>query len=303
MKFSLLVLLLSFLSFNDAEAQDAVTIPHSKNIKLYSSAIQDTFSISIAVPESYPSGTKKYPVLYVTDPFFVYGSTVESARAHVYDGRMPETIIVGIGYTGPQKFRRIMQLRTRDYTPTDRFILPNGVEPEWAKEMELGNAQEFLRFIRDNLFTYMEENYRVTDDRTYIGHSGGGWYGQYILFNEPELFNRYLISSAGYWFEADRKFEGNLFEYEENYAADNDSLDVDLFLSVGDSEAHFMIGGMARMVQQLKARNYRGLRLSSHIFSDQTHYSVWPVAVNKGLLMLFKNQEAQVKGGLNKIDK
>lgn len=301
-KLSLISLVLPFLFFSNLVAQNAVTIPHSKSIKLYSPAIQDTFAISIAFPEQYDSSDKSYPVIYVTDPFFVYGSTVESARMHVYDGRMPEAIIVGIGYPGPQKFRRIMQLRTREYTILDRFVFPSGFTPQWAKEMDLGNAQEFLSFMEDNLFPYITENYRVSDERTYIGWSGGGWYGHYVLFHQPNTFDNYLLGSSAYWYERDREYEGNLFEYEEQYAAENDTLDVKIFLSVGDLESHYMTGGMLRMAQTLESRNYHGLQIDWKIFDDYDHYSVWPVAVNKGLLRLFENRENQATGGLDKIE-
>ncbi|MCX2745610.1 alpha/beta hydrolase-fold protein [Mangrovivirga sp. M17] len=301
-KFNIPLIVLFIFILNIAEAQSEVGIPNSKSIKLYSPAVKDSFSISIAFPENYSSDNKDYPVIYLTDPFFIFGSTVESARALAYDGKMPEAIIVGIGYTGPQKFRRIMQLRTRDYTPQDRFVLPNGVEPKWAKEMEMGKAKEFLQFIRNELFTYLHDNYRVTDHRTYIGFSGGAYFGHYILFHEPGLFNQYLLSSPGYWYEAERKFEGNLFEYEEKYAANNDSLNARIFISVGENESHYMVGGMVKMVQILKSRNYEGLQVHSHIFSDQSHYSVFPVAVNNGLRILFNNYDAQATGGLNEIN-
>lgn len=290
-----------FLFSSQISLAQAVSVSNSQQVKLYSPAIKDTFSISITVPENYASSNKSYPVIYVTDPFFVYGSTVESARAHAYDGRMPETIIVGLGYTGPQKFRRIMQLRTRDYTPEDRFVLPSGVEPQWAKEMSLGNAEEFRAFFRETLFSYMEDNFRVADDRTYVGWSGGGWFGHYIMFHEPELFDRYLLGSSGYWFDRDRAHEGNLYEYEERYAADHESLDVDLFLSVGDMEPNFMVDDMMKMIDQLKSRNYEGLNLDWHIFEEQKHYSVWPVAINMGLLVLFEDEQEAATGGLSEI--
>lgn len=184
----------------------------------------------------------------------------------------------------------------------DRFVFPGGFEPQWAKEMDLGYAEEFRGFIRDVLFSYMEDNFRVADDRTYIGWSGGGWFGHYMLFHEPGLFQRYLLGSSGYWFEREREYEGNLFEYEERYAAEHDSLDVDLFLSVGDGEPSYMVSEMMQMIQQLKSRNYHGLTLDWHVFKDQKHYAVWPLAINRGLLELFENDNSEATGGLRKID-
>ncbi len=69
--------------------------------------------ISIALPERYDENNQ-YPVVFMADPRFAFGSAVESARAHAIGGTIPSVILVGIGYPGDQGLGRIMQIRSRD---------------------------------------------------------------------------------------------------------------------------------------------------------------------------------------------
>lgn len=283
---TLLTLLIALSVSNVVLAQVNKTpaaIPDTEVIEMFSEAITDTFQISVALPAGYENSDKKYPVVYITDPFFTFGSAVESARANRIGGLMPDVILVGIGYTGKQEFNRIMLLRTRAFTTKPVFKWSSGEEPEWAKGELMGKAPDFLAFIKENIIPHLEENYRVTNDRTFVGHSGGGFFGAYVLFNEPNIFNRYLLSSPSLWGE-----DRSTFDNEQAYATKHDSLNVRLYLSVGEEEIHDMVGEMREFVDILRSREYHGLKMHTHIFNDENHFSVWPVAVSRGLRVLFE---------------
>ena len=284
-----LLLLLTFsmqlLNIPPTVAQDKATIPWTTTTPFYSEAVEDTFLISIALPERYDKD-KEYPVVYLTDPRFGFGTAVESARAHVIDGTIPPVIIVGIGYPGDQGYGRIMQIRSRDFSTVSDPEVPGGW-PAWADQIEWGGADAFLEFNKNELIPYIEQNYNTTSDRTYMGWSGGGHFGSYILFTEPDLFNRYLFVSAPFeWFH-----NGIAFDYEEKYANNNDSLDAKVLLIVGSKESESTVEANERMANILKNRNYKGLELTSQVFDDKKHYSVWPVAINYGLQHLLKGQD------------
>jgi predicted alpha/beta superfamily hydrolase len=263
--------------------QDAATIPWTTTTKLYSTAVNDTFLVSVALPEGYDRSQEKYPVVFVTDPRFAFGTAVESARAHAIDGTIPPVVLVGIGYPGEQGFGRIMQLRSRDFSTVSDPEVPGGW-PAWANEIEWGGADAFLKFIENSLIPAIEENFRVTDDRTYMGWSGGGHFGSYILFNKPSIFKRYLIVSAPFeWFH-----NGIAFDYEEAYAAKHDSLPAHVFMAVGTGDSESTIQSTKRMANILKSRGYKGFTLDTQVFQDKKHYSVWPIAINNGIQRLFQ---------------
>lgn len=57
---------------------------------------------------------------------------------------------------------------------------------------ENGEADNFLKFIGEELIPYVESKYPVTNYRTLIGHSYGGLFAIYSLLHTPELFANYV---------------------------------------------------------------------------------------------------------------
>lgn len=270
-------------SLDSSKDDIGATIPRTELHYLESSAVQATFAISVALPEEYSERDQTFPVIFVTDPYFVFGSAVESARLHTIDGHMPPAILVGIGYAGEQDTARIMKRRARDFTHTSSPNHPSGESPPWFAEVELGGADEFLTFLDERLLPFVEAEYRVSDDRTYVGHSGGADFGTYVLFHRPEFFDRYLVSSPSVWFDNEI-----VFEYEAEYAANNDRLPARVFMSVGGEESHEWVDGMRNLADRLRERSYVDFMVTTRVFDEMTHYSVWPVAMNRGLQSLFQ---------------
>jgi predicted alpha/beta superfamily hydrolase len=91
---------------------------------------------------------------------------------------MPDMIIVGISNATN---------RTRDLT-TSKITSRRGM----PYDEENGKAENFLAFINKELIPYIEDNYRVTNYRTLIGHSYAGLFVIYTLINQPELFANYI---------------------------------------------------------------------------------------------------------------
>lgn len=261
-------------------AQNKATMPWTINTKMYSEAVKDTFKISVALPENYEK-TKEYPVVYLTDPRFAFGTAVEAARALSIEGTIPPIILVGIGYPGSQDFGRIMQLRSRDFSTVSNPQVPGGW-PAWADDIDWGGADDFLKFIEQKLIPHIEQNYRTTTNRTYMGWSGGGHFGLYALFRNPELFDNYLLVSAPFeWFH-----KGIAFNYEEEYAKNHDSLNAQVLFAVGTGDSESTFESNKRMTAILQDRGHKGLEVSFKSFEDKKHYGVWPVAINHGLQQL-----------------
>lgn len=145
---------------------------------IHSTVLDEDREVFIQVPEDYdPEGTRKYPVACILD-----GEKLLPAMYVVQEyysgGFLPEMILVGISNR---------KNRTRDLTPTivkTRYGMPfNG---------ESGGADEFLRFLEDELLPYVADHFRVTEYRTLIGHSYGGLFVIHTLFNRPQMFANYL---------------------------------------------------------------------------------------------------------------
>lgn len=90
-------------------------------------------------------------------------------------------IVVGIASTD----------RRHDFTPTVR-------EGDGKKPPGGGGADDFLRFMVEELFPQIESRYPTRDYKVLIGHSLGGLLTVHALVSRPELFRAYMALSP--WF-------------------------------------------------------------------------------------------------------
>ncbi len=115
----------------------------------------------------------------------------------------------------------------------------------------------------------------------------GGMFVMHTLLTAPTTFQRYLAGSpALYWGER------RMFEAEAALAATAKDLPARLFMSVGAlEEAHDvdcrMVSNLYEMDARLRQRAYPGLDMTFQVFPDETHVSVYPAALARGLTTLF----------------
>ena len=64
---------------------------------LHSAAVGDDYLLDVWLPESYDGSALRYPVLYVLDSPGLFGLAVGIVMTHVWEGMLPELIVVGIG--------------------------------------------------------------------------------------------------------------------------------------------------------------------------------------------------------------
>ena len=270
------------------------TIGDSDRFLLHSEEIGQTYVIDVAMPRRPSEG--KMPVVYVTDGGMA-PLVVVASRMMELGHELPPMIVVGIIHK-VEKPLDIIALRIRDLTPTvdEAFVaaqaggwmeLPEGQSP--------GGADAFLDFIEEQVKPMVRENYPASDDETLVGDSAGGLFALYAMFNRTEDYDRYLAGSPAISWD-----EGMLFNEEVAYADANDDLDVDLFLSVGALESERMVGNMAKMAERLRSRGYPNLRLTEHVFEGETHLSVVPATLSRGLRALFAPEAAELQAALER---
>lgn len=252
-------------------------------------ALNRDYQLFIGLPRDYAESTRKYPVLFVTDATYAF-PLIRSITKRVRNGGedLEDFILVGLSYANgetPEYSRR------RDYTPT-----PNG-DKEAATGMPgrvpvYGEAEGYRRFIADEVFPLIAQNYRADMKRTiYAGHSYGGLFGLHILFTEPTMFEKYIIGSPSLWF--DRRVA---FSAERRYAKMHTDLPARVFMGVASYETlNFSSGDprynksvdMVRDLQSLEhlleSRSYPGLEVQTTIINDEDHLTVFPVLITRGL--------------------
>jgi predicted alpha/beta superfamily hydrolase len=254
------------------EANDVGSLFNTQVKIIQSASVEDDFFLYISVPENYESSDKTYPVLYILDGDMAYGMAASIARYLQFGGNIPELIIVGIGYGTLRKDDGNM--RQRDYSPTEKSSKP-GIT---------GGAQNFLNFLTDELFPYIDSNYRTDkSDKTVFGYSIAGLFGLHVLFNKPETFNRYIIGSPYLLWD-----NAVIFSEEEEASIRLPKLNAKVFISVGSDEStEKYYNPVDELVTILEEREYEGLTLETKVFDGGTHIICPPEALTYGLISVF----------------
>jgi len=161
-----------------ANAQD---IP-GKRDSINSAILKEKRIISVVLPRNFKAGSnQKYDVLYVLDGD---GNTKTATGVQQFiedEAFMPPIIIVGVLNTD----------RNRDLTPT-----------HMGDNKTSGGADKFLGFLKNELIPYVNKNYPSNGDNTLFGHSFGGLFVTYVLFNDPGLFKSYIAADPSYWWDS-----------------------------------------------------------------------------------------------------
>ena len=267
----LFALILTIIPFSISSAEDSkVHIRNSISSEFESKTLDRTYEIKIKLPKNYDSSIDKtYPVLYVQDAPYTFGVAASTTHFSPLDN----TIVVAIGFAQGEngQFSRV-----RDLTPQ--------VDESWTK-YETGGAGKYFKFISTELIPYIETQYRADGDRRiFAGQSLGASFGAWILLTEPDLFSGYILTSPSFWFKNDV-----IFQYEQEFRADNDRLKAKVYMATGSFETiefgmtHDMVGGQLRFVKQLRSRDYTDLLLKDEIIDGTDHSTTFPVGLAKGL--------------------
>jgi predicted alpha/beta superfamily hydrolase len=248
-----------------------VSLPDSQVRQLKSSATGRSYDIYVLLPTDYAQNQKKYPTLYVLDGQWDFKLLDSIYGGLLYDGFIPEMIIVGITYSGLNPDYNA--LRAMDLTPVNDATIPGS-----------GGASKFLAFIKAELIPFIESNYRAdAAQRALMGSSFGGSFTLYALFSEPGLFSGYVAASPVVSYG-----DGFAFAQEAEYAKSHPDLPARLFVSVGGLEP--LKAPIEEFMQVLSKRGYTGLELETRTIEGERHAGNKPEAFNRGLRFIFQGK-------------
>jgi hypothetical protein len=256
-----------------------VTLPNTRTHVLRSTINGQEYHIAVALPLGHRGGsaadTARYPVLYVLDGGAHLPLLASMFRLTNRSGATGDVILVGVGYYPPGAFPRAVPGQTPrrnvDYSPP-RLASPGAGTGDTTALPWPAQAPDFLRVLRDEIIPLVDRTYPTSARRALHGHSLGGLFATYVLFEEPELFDRYAIVSPSYWWDG-----GSMFAREAAFRARRTSLSKEIFLGVGALEGPDQIAGMWRMTAALcagrRAGPYRGLEITAEVIPGEHHGS------------------------------
>ena len=245
---------------------------------LYSETLKEQREIWIQVPENFNS-TNQYPVIYVLDASKNFYSIVGISK-HLTPWKIPESIIVGITNTD----------RIRDFTPTN-VPFQRGHESKTS-----GGADNFIRFIDQELKPFINSKYPTENNTTIIGHSTGGLFVLYSFLNHENVFDNYLAIDPSLWWD-----EEQLVNTSQGQINEKNLKEKFLYVAVANSLGKAMDTVKVRKdktvpTEQIRAnlkfhdvlvQNSEQLNFTWEYFEDEDHGSIVVPAQYNGLRSIF----------------
>lgn len=257
-----------------------VDIPGSEVRKLTSSIVAgQEYELHILLPGGYKNSNKKYPVVYLMDSQWDFPLVKSLYGEHYFDGFIPELMVVGVTWGGVNP--NPDSLRARDYTPTRENRLPQS-----------GGADNFLSFMKNELFPFIETNYRAdASNRTLMGCSLGGLFTLYTLFTQPELFSGYAAASPAVGWDSEV-----LYRYEKVFSQKKISKPLRVYMTIGDVERSRPV--YEKFAGTINSRNHELVSLHSKILENTGHSGTKSETYGRGMQYIFEKPKLDIDAAL-----
>jgi hypothetical protein len=271
-----------FICLNGLIAQNAplqqnqVHLENTEQFPIESKYVKnEKYIIQVGLPIGYKSSDKSYPVLYVLDGDKSFGMAKEITDWLSWDNEIKNIIVVGISYGRGTNIW--WEKRTRDYTQfkdTVYYYYPNA-----------GGGDNFLSFIKNELFPVINKNYRTKQDSNAImGLSFGALLSSYVLFTQPDMFKYYIIISPSLFWNGN-----SILKTESDYFVKHKELNKTVYMAYGSQDDNdWVIGPTTELIRVIQEHKYASLIFITQVFKGESHISVYPVALTHGLKTIFK---------------
>jgi predicted alpha/beta superfamily hydrolase len=238
---TLLFIVLLFSACNPAgnNQQDQSFWLRSKN------TISGKMLITVHLPENYDKTDQLYPVLYMTDADWFYGTASDMAYMMGLEGK--NFILVGIGY-GDKATCRAKRMKD----------LGSDLNADSIPAYTL-----YQSFLKDELFPKIESRYRAQSiNRTYFGWSLGALFANHLLYEQRDLFDNYILGGGRFPLDWSQHMQNSIRQARN---------DRPLSIYVGFPGRDASRESYINMLRSLKNEDLADLFLHWDIYADQGH--------------------------------
>ena len=247
-------------SHEEARAPQAslggVPIAAGTSYLLHSDVLGDDREVNVWVPPGYGTGLDHYDVLYVLDGAVAqdFPHIAGLGQLGTLSGTYQSLIVVGV--------------ETKD---RQHELTPAASDARYVRAFPRGGgAVDFRRFLRDEVFQFVETRFRAGQRRALIGESLAGLFVVDTLLRDPTLFNDYIAISPSLWWD-DRA----LSREAPTLLTRHDGTERRLYLAIAN-EGGTMRDGVNRLMNALRDGAPAGLTVSFvDGSSSDTHATIY----------------------------
>jgi pimeloyl-ACP methyl ester carboxylesterase len=165
----------------------------------------------------------------------------------------------------------------RDLTP------PSQVQQQIDVYPTLGGADQFLRFIVEELKPLVDARYRTNGYSIVVGHSLGGLFVLHALVTQPGSFNSYVAIDPSLWWN-----DQALVRQADAFIESDPELNTSLYLIVGNGQGPGLDAAL-ELAGMLDRRRPSGLRSDFTRIATESHDTVALLGIYQGLRWIFAN--------------
>jgi predicted alpha/beta superfamily hydrolase len=282
-----IISIIAFLFLNNAtlSAQNNYLTQIGKTDSIYSKTLKEQRQFWVQLPANF-NKKRTYPVVYILDGE-THLQTVSTVQNYYSGGITPEMILIGISNE---------KHRTRDLTISKINNRQGG-----AYTQENGGAENFTKFLKNELIPHIEKSYPVTKYRTLVGHSYGGLFAINTLIHHQELFTNYLaIDPSLDWDHQKLVKEAAILLKKDSYK------NKFLFISLGgplhmqrnditldnimDDKSDYTLFGRSNLefTKIAKKNKHSGLKTEWMFYKNDFHGTISFPSIKDGLISFFK---------------
>ncbi len=283
------------------DRNNAYFMPGTSVFDLSSSAGGAPYRIFLSIPAG-PPPAEGWPLLVLSDgnatfPFAANSLAVQAP--YPTSTNIGWGVIAAIGYPSDEAYDGLR--RSWDLAPPPGRSYPPFTAD--GPEVRTGGADRFLEFIEADLLPEIARRIAIDPNkRTLFGHSFGGLFTLFALFERPGLFANWVAASPTiYWEDAillereagRRPAPGNMpflhlsaGEYEGDDLAPFQHQNEDAATRL-EKKKHERTVSLAREMAERLNGTPDGLRTEFEIFPRETHMSVLAAAVNRAINVAF----------------
>lgn len=233
-----------------------------------------------------------YPVIYVLDGEIHFRSVVAMVEHLCSANIIPPMIIVGILHPN----------RMKDLTPTIGDIVADSLGER------SGGGENFMLFVKRELFPVIESKYSTVPYRILIGHSLGGLTVINTLIHHKDLFNSYVSIDASLWWDKHR-----LLKESEPALGVGNYANRKLFLAIANrmekgvdtsavqkdtTENTELIRYNLQLIRSIKNNQQNNLEFDHKYYANDNHNSVSFIAEYDALRFIFDYYKFDLSSGL-----
>lgn len=256
----LVMCMISFFCPKTMAQVEGTDVVIGQSLPLTSKVLNREVNVLVYVPDGYDASTTSYPVLYDLNSFyFTYDCGTVELLSRITD--IPNMIVVGV-------------------PPLERGYVPIPFEERGENP---AGADLSIKFFKEELIPFVEKNYRTNAFRILYGHSVGGLFTMYTLFNHPDLFTAYVAGSP--WFQTNDQY---WLKNIEKMAKERNLEDKFLFMTVGKGEAELTLDTYRELEKWMKGKSITALTWKS-AWIEGDHGSMVGRNIYDGLLFFFSD--------------